>query len=393
MNSDNGIVNALHVASFDGNIGDNANHNGTRLQLKKNISKNFKFSNREIRKHYKNYNRVDRLHFDDEFVKEANKHDLIVIGGGGFFDIWLDSSASGTTIDLSKSQIDNIDTPIVFNGLGCVPKSDVRQKTIDKFATFLDHLFDSPHCLVSVRNDGSVGRIRQTLGSRFADKIREIPDGGFFVEVNEEPPDHFFRSDTVIAMNVVSDMKELRFSERDSKISYDQYIKRLSSYLDELIYTVDDIEILFIPHIYSDFEAIYDVLSQMDLLYRRKHVQVAPYLHGSGKEMFIFGLYNKVDVSMGLRFHSNVCPIGLQTPSIGLANGHPKVQSLYDSLELSNRCISVSHAEFETELLSYTLKTLENTCQISDTYQDITTSLQEDIAEFHNDIEKLLHTR
>lgn len=390
--SDRERLDVLHVASFDGNIGDNANHNGTRHELIKNIGYSFRFNNREIRKHYKNYNRSDELYFDDDFVREANNHDLLIIGGGGFFDIWIDSSASGTTIDLTKRQIDDIETPIVFHGLGCVPGPDVDIEIVDRFSSFLDHLFASPHCLVSVRNDGSVDRIRQTLGDKFAEKVREIPDGGFFVQVDDDVSGYYNKRNTVVGINVVSDMKSLRFPGGSNNITYDQFVECFSSFLNTLISSINDIEILFVPHIYSDFRAIYDILKEVDIFYRRNNVQVAPYLHGETKEKHIFGIYNQVDMSMGLRFHSNVCPIGLETPSIGLANGHPKVKCLYDTLGLSHQCVSVHNEGFVKKLLPLALEAIEEGKHISEKYRHLKYDLKNDLASFHYSIADLIQS-
>lgn len=49
----------LHVASFVGNIGDNASHQGLEGILKEYFN-NYDITRLEIRKFYKNYNRVDK---------------------------------------------------------------------------------------------------------------------------------------------------------------------------------------------------------------------------------------------------------------------------------------------------------------------------------------------
>ena len=75
----------LHVASFKGNIGDNASHMGFYKILKLHLI-DFKVKKIEIRKFYKNYKKSDALSFDDKFVESINNYDLCIIGGGGFLD-------------------------------------------------------------------------------------------------------------------------------------------------------------------------------------------------------------------------------------------------------------------------------------------------------------------
>lgn len=132
----------LHLASFNGNIGDNANHNGFYHLFKKNITKNVEFDQLEMRRFYFSW---DDRKFDESFVKEVNQYDLLVIGGGNFFDITWPDSATGTTLDLKKSILDKIKTPIFFNalGLGYGIDKDFNQKAVNKFDDFLSIiLFD-----------------------------------------------------------------------------------------------------------------------------------------------------------------------------------------------------------------------------------------------------------
>lgn len=74
----------LHVASFVGNIGDNASHMGLHNILKSIVKIPFTIDEMEIRRFYKNYNLPDKMMFDSQFVHLANCYDLLIIGGGWF---------------------------------------------------------------------------------------------------------------------------------------------------------------------------------------------------------------------------------------------------------------------------------------------------------------------
>ena len=71
----------LHIASFNGNIGDNASHIGLRNILKT-LGVIATIDQIEIRRFYKNYSLFDKQSFDEDFVKMANQYDLVVFGGG-----------------------------------------------------------------------------------------------------------------------------------------------------------------------------------------------------------------------------------------------------------------------------------------------------------------------
>lgn len=72
-------IRALHVASFDGNVGDIGQILGFRQQAAINTDLEIAYSNLEIREFYNSWN---MRKFDEDFVEYANKFDLIIFGGG-----------------------------------------------------------------------------------------------------------------------------------------------------------------------------------------------------------------------------------------------------------------------------------------------------------------------
>jgi polysaccharide pyruvyl transferase WcaK-like protein len=96
---------------------------------------------------------------------------------------------------------------------------------------------------------------------------------------------------------------------------------------------------------------------------------------------------------MGLRLHSNICPIGLGTPSIGLANGHPKVNDLYYELDFSEQVVSVQQSGFSEQLLRSVEQTISNQGIIQDQYEEIVQTLDQDLRSFHTDIQELTKSR
>ena len=86
----------IHLASFLGNIGDNASHIGLKKVLDSLVGDYVK-EEVEIRRFYANYNKSDSLRFDDDFLKYLQNFDLWLIGGGGYLDNQIKDSATGTT--------------------------------------------------------------------------------------------------------------------------------------------------------------------------------------------------------------------------------------------------------------------------------------------------------
>lgn len=359
----------LHVASFNGNIGDNANHNGLRNRIAKVTgNSDITYTELEIRKFYQNYKKQDRLEFDENFADLANRHDLVIIGGGNFFEVWIDSSSTGTTIDMSPEVIDKIETPIFFFGLGFDPYKGVKEENVNKFKRFIDCIYGKQIHTITVRNDGSTKHIKKYLGEEYTEIIKSVPDGGFFIELKNDQRQLSNVERKYIAVNIAKDMADLRFKRLDSGIDYDTFISKAASLFETFLKNHPDYELVLIPHIYSDLEAIHDLMLKMDDLTRRTKVSVAPLLHGPGSELIIFDIYKNAEIAVGMRFHTNVCSIGLNTPTIGLVS-YPNLYGLYEELNMTDRVVMVNLSGFERELQNKMEENLSERSALKRRYQ------------------------
>ena len=145
------VIRALHLASFNGNIGDIANHVGFWNLFKKYVTNDVEVTYLEIREYYKSWN---LRQFDDSFADLVNRYDLLVIGGGNFFDVKWDYSTTGTTLNISDEILRKIHIPIVFNGLGVDYSPNMcLAKVKDCFGSFIKYLDSRSaflHCLQHV---------------------------------------------------------------------------------------------------------------------------------------------------------------------------------------------------------------------------------------------------
>jgi len=165
----------LHLASFSGNIGDNANHGGFRPWFERLAKRPIEWTDLEIRTFY-----WKERAFDESFVELANRHDLVVIGGGNYFELWVERSHTGTSIDIPLDLLARIRPPLFFNALGCDAGQGTTENTVRRFNAFIAQLLSSDRALVTVRNDGAQKTLRRFVPTALADQIVTIPDGGFF---------------------------------------------------------------------------------------------------------------------------------------------------------------------------------------------------------------------
>ncbi|SDZ46782.1 Polysaccharide pyruvyl transferase family protein WcaK [Evansella caseinilytica] len=362
-------LSVLHIASFHGNIGDNANHNGFRKMLRKYYPGNITFDEIEMREFYQSWN--IRNFNSEEFIVTCNDYDLVVIGGGNFFELKWDYSVTGTTVNMSNETLEKIQTPIFFNALGCDIAKGASREAIEKFKRFLDYSLQSPRILISLRNDGSYKTVQTLYGADYAKRIPVVPDGAFFMEVEEREYNEVVTNEKLIGLNIVSDMSDLRFdSTKEKKISYDEYLHQMGKVINAFLMSNNQYTLLLFPHIYSDLKAIYDLMIHIDDRLLRTRIKVAPLLTGSGSEEYIFGLYKKCQVVMGMRFHSNVCAIAHNIPTIGLSS-YKKIDDLYEELKLGNRIVHVNQEGFQNKLSNELIRVLKESDLIKNIYIEV----------------------
>ena len=71
------MIKILHLASFNGNIGDNASHKGLEYILNK-FLKSYKLTKIEMRNFYGTYRLKDKKSFNQDFINLVNKFDLFI---------------------------------------------------------------------------------------------------------------------------------------------------------------------------------------------------------------------------------------------------------------------------------------------------------------------------
>lgn len=315
----------LHIASFTGNIGDSANHSGFNNLRNKYLNLEFIVTELEIREMF-----WGNWSFNsEEFVLKANQHDLVVIGGGNFFELWVEKSSTGTTIDLSIETLSRILKPILFYSLGVDVGQGVPKVCKDRFEVFLDYLFtDTNKYFISIRNDGALFNIETLYSNKYEGKIVVIPDGGFFSELPDIKVYEIDESKKNIIINIAGDMLDKRFNQ---SYRLDEFYVEFANLLTKI---VDKYEanIVFIPHIFKDYITIQGIVSELPDRIRRKDIKVSAYLLGAVGHDYIFNIYKRADLVLANRFHSNVCALAMGLNCIGLVN-YIQIENLYKEIE------------------------------------------------------------
>lgn len=328
-------IKILHVASFIGNIGDNASHKGF-YNLLNEILNSFIIEKIEIRKFYKNYSKPDKMFFDEDFIRHVNKFDVCFIGGGGFLDYWVENSQTGTTIDISPEILKNLKTPTVFTSIGSNPHKKIPHNNLNKFKYFLDKAIQNKKINFAFRNDGSMDTMKKNFGVKYLDNFTEILDHGFFYESNNYHERILDKK--YVAINITNDQLDM-LKAKNIDLDIENYYNQLKIIVEFIVYNLK-LHVVFLPHIYSDLKAITKLLDVLNDDLIRNNITVAQYMQDFKGAESLFSIYQNSEVVIGTRFHANVCSLALGKPTIGLVVLN-RVKYLYDFFGIPNNAIKI----------------------------------------------------
>lgn len=326
----------LHVASFIGNIGDNASHKGFYSLLDKYYVQ-YSVERLEIRRFYQNYKQSGKLSFDEEFIDFANKFDLLVIGGGGFLDYWLPNSNSGTTIDMTPSIVSKIKVRTLITSVGCMPHKVIPEGNIDKFRLFLDAILENKNISLAVRNDGSKENLKIEIGKKYYDAIPEVLDSGFFYQNSNLPALPINKP--YVALNITDDQIHMLSKVRE-QLDVTQYYAELEKIVRFIVYE-ENMHLVFVPHIHSDLNAILHLINNFSDYDIRQYFSIAPCIQGFNGADYLFSIYKHSDLVIASRLHANICSLAMNKKVIGLGV-LDRVSYIYSHIGLSNQCELIS---------------------------------------------------
>lgn len=366
------MLNILHIASFSGNLGDNFNHLGLVPWIQDLFGAKIKWKRLEIRKFYWKH-----LYWDENFVDYANKFDLIIIGGGNYFELWVEKSPTGTSIEIDPILYEKIKTPVFFNALGVDAGQGASETCVAKFQNFIDVVSQSGRALLSVRNDGAKQTITNTLGKKYSNVFGSLPDHGFFVGDQIQPVKK--QSKKYICINLACDMLEVRFSKGIKTLKL--FVKEISNIIEKLSLNFPEYKFTLMPHTYGDLKVMSMVLEESKDELRRNKIEV--YHCGSGDDLArdVLKVYRNAELAIGMRFHANVCPISLGIPNLGIST-YPQIDYLYDELKLENRLVNYSNPHFSNLLYEYAFNSIINSSDLITENQQVMDKIRKERRNF-----------
>lgn len=371
------MIRVLHIGSFQGNIGDRLNHLGFRPWFERIVNDRVQWTELEIRRWYRR-----EIDFREAVTELSRDVDLIIAGGGGFWELWPENTETGTSLDFSYEFLERLGKPVFFNALGVDSGQGIGSRARESFAEFLEALVSDDSFLVSVRNDGSTETLRNFFGGLVPSGIFEIPDHGFFAALELGLGSDVPKRNALV-LSIAVDMPHLRFRRG---LTADMFLGSFARAI-ESISDKFGLEIVLVPHIYSDLAGIAELLSLLPDSVRRESVRVAALETTSFSGVGFIHEYMASRMVASMRFHGNVMGISSRAPTIGL-DSYPKVRALIRGLppECVNM-LEINQADFSERFTNKVenMFLLENS-KVSQYFDAVNSNLLEERSRFGSDL-------
>ena len=323
----------LHLASFNGNVGDILNHQGFYKGIKELTGSTPVIKKLEIREFYRGNKK-----FDQNFTNFVNKFDTLIVGGGNYFELWVDHSPTGTSIMIEPEDFSRIKIPVLFNALGVDLGQGGSKKNIKKFKLFLDEIFSDPNHAISLRNDGALKNIKSLFGENFSKKFIHTPDAGFFVDFSYKQS-----KENYCLINLPGDMEEIRYPGGKMHSS-ESFIDEFALLLTKLVEQESFDKFILIPHIYKDLESVFNLLKKLPDKIAREKFKVAELNLGEDISRFK-EYYENSSMVFASRFHSNISGLKTNKQIVALEN-YVQITNLYDELNMKEKLLDVRKKGF-----------------------------------------------
>lgn len=348
----------IHAWARYFNFGDNLLQYGL-----KNIF--LKYFCKEIR--YKDIDASSTI-FDKAKLKEVNKFDLFLAGGGGLIGVYDEH----WFLSIPNKDIKYLKKPLIVYGIGYNNHENIKFNK--KFIKNINEI-KKKSISFSVRNDGSKERLEEQ--NLYFD---EVPDPGFFTDGNHPRPN--IDGDYVMLQIAYDDPKERNVNNDSFFINMVQLCKYLSE--------IKGYKVILSPHCFPDVE----ISEKIAKVVNNQNVKVWNYYEMIREDNIISGLgyYKWAKFVLAMRGHAQIGPIGMNVPVISIVN-HPKHLGLLKKLKLEHFSVNVTSENMLKDLYSLIDETENNYERIKSYYSQLMTDMENKTKDYVKNLYKIYNSK
>ena len=344
------------------NIGDGALVKGIQYTLPQDLQMDVKFVDHCIT----DFLKYDKLKFDDQYVEWLNNNaNLLLIGGGG-----LISEKNYLPTILPPDVIYRLKLPIVVYAVGHNLFDGERLKNPAGLSALIGQIRELGG-LFSVRNDGSLDRLKRDIGVSAAESVCEISDPGVFVPVETMLHPQIRAGRRNVVLQLAGDKLANRLGERDiekpaerwfslqkkSKERHEKSSKQRDLFWAKIARVCNkltrqhDVNFFIAPHVHSDLAVTESFISATRHTpdFEGSRLEVSGVFRGATNAPAYFDLYRQADFVIGMRGHSIIVAVGMGTPCFAIVS-HPKVEGFLKACGLEEWSTHVADENIEDSL-------------------------------------------
>ncbi|MGD6851448.1 MAG: polysaccharide pyruvyl transferase family protein [Candidatus Bathyarchaeia archaeon] len=258
----------------------------------------------------------------------------IVLGGGGIFDTYLGGSTNLTCY-----------YSIAVSALGLLTKKRIQFYAIGVNALFsrfvklaLSVVMNRPNVKITVRDSDSAGQLK-SIGVK--NDIKVVMDPASDLPAAPiEAVEHILRQN-----NVNLNKTLVGFTLRHIGVAAEEQLLMATSQLIDWL-TEQGIEVVFIPMAKASHKKVEnDLLFAQDLMRRLKHKKDLKIVASDLTPSEVKGIIARLDLLVGMRFHSFVFATSAKTPFVGISYSK-KVAAFLNSMGI--QALKIQEVSFET---------------------------------------------
>lgn len=312
----NQAIRVLHVGAFFGNIGDYANHQSFYRWFSEALSPRLvHWSTLDLRSVW----RGDR-NLGKHLEGAGAQFDMIIFGGGNFWEMWDSTSRNGTSLNVSLEELRAEGLPVFFNCIGAEVERGVTANSDSVFRREFEEFNFDQQFLVTVRNDGSLKNLNSLNFTTTNTHV--LPDHALFSTNRDQARDNV--KIPKLLLNIANDLREVRFS---AFAGDGDFVSRLAKVLASA-YEETEFELQIFAQIPSDVVAGANLIEQLPQVMLRKSVGLNFPNAGSKSLLESMRLFDDAHLAVVTRFHSNIFALTSNSDVISISN-HRKVTDMH----------------------------------------------------------------
>jgi len=380
-----------HIATHSTNVGDGALIDGLQNKLKQLVDRQLLFLNEDLM----DFTLYRHKRFDYSYVNWLNRSaDLLIIGGGGMIDGGKKNVGSGLALPFDLKVFSKLKIPAIFYAVGHNLFPGQRFYHKEKLRATIRATVDN-NGLFSVRNDGSKKRL-QILFDDPLPEVWSVPDPGLYVTTRKCLIPQIRGNTYNILLQLAGDNLNRRFRRTSSTVRLfsrivsagmdplAQFLTGLQSALEQLA-SEFEINIILTPHVTRDLKIMSEFIAKLGKKFERSVLNVYGVLRGKQYAPNFFEIYRQVDLVLGMRGHSIIAAVGLDTPVIALSS-HAKVEGFMEECGLKEYIVGVRDPDLKERIYSLSKRLLQDPSDWKAQRRKAMMRFEAETAEFNREI-------